>query len=281
MQQQNVNTNTNTNLNTNVNKKILIGLPVSSRDWVLPHFLERVLSQDYDKKNIIIYFIANNITDNSLKILKNFKQENKDKYIDIIIEEINSKTFFQDERIASVRETFTYEWLGFLRNKLLKKCVELDCDYLLSCDSDILLRPDTITRLVSHKLHIVSSLIYNGYITEGIENAYLYPNILKEIAPRNYTHIVSQRTKYPEQNPIGKLLKVDFTGACILISKDVCKVARYTNPIAVTSHNQGEDEFFCLSARAYKYELFCDVSVFNLHCMNEDILKYFLDNELV
>jgi len=293
-----------------MNKKVLISCPISNRDYILPYYLRHIYNLDYNKKNINIYWIINNSkpNDKSYDLLNEFKNKYNNKYNSIIIEIFNSKENFYDtnERSNSNRVKYIYSWLAILRNKILKKCVDLNCDYLFSNDSDILIRPDTLNRLLGHNEHIVSSLIYNGYIHipknisndyNPIKNAYRFPNILKKINSVNeltemdkiffinsgidtidriYTHISNYRIKFPEKNPINKLINVDYTGASILMSKDVCKKTRYEK-----NKVYGEDEPFCYSAKQAGFQLYCDVSLFQYHCMNQDILNYFLDNGFI
>lgn len=303
-------------------KKILISCPVSNRDWILPYYLNHIYDIEYDKSMIDIYWIVNNCSkkDKTLDMLRDFKKKHKNKYNSITIEIYNSKIIFdknfQDSRVKHIRDEKTYKWLAKLRNKILKKAISLNCDYLLSVDSDILVKPDILNRLLEHDKDIVSSLIYNGYLYkpkktpkdyDPIKKAYKYPNIMKDIGficpicrmenlyqnntfinytqkrqfcmkckkqvetkHKLYTHIVNNRVKKPEKCPKGKLLRVDFTGACILISNEVCKKAKYD-----VNKTYGEDEPFCFSARDVGFELWCDVSVYSQHIMSKDLLEKF------
>jgi hypothetical protein len=254
--------------------KILISCPVSSRAWILKYYLDHIYNIDYDKKLIDIYWIANNIKDNSLEILNKFKNKYENEYNSITIEVVKNIVSFQDERSVKIREKYTYNILSDLRNKILKKCVDLNCDYLFSCDSDILVNKDILNRLTAHNLPIVSSLIYNGYLVNNIEEAYKYPNILNEIGYRVYKHIVNYRTKNPKENIVGTLVQCDFTGACVLMSKDVCSKTQYS------WHKQGEDEPWSFSARQNGFKLYCDISTFQYHIMSEKILELYLEGKL-
>jgi len=198
---------------------------------------------------------------------------------------------FKDKRDTDIRRKYTYTWLSHLRNKILKKCIKLNCDYLFSVDTDILIKKDLLNRLLEHKKHIVSALIYNGYLYmpknapidyNPIKNAYKYPNIMRNLPIKDdkfniynrirYEHIVNYNVEYPEKNEHGKLLEVDYTGACILISKNVCEKAEYNVNEVI-----GEDEPFCFSAKESGFKIYCDVSCFQHHCMSEEIYNYFME----
>lgn len=253
-----------------MDKKILIGCPVHNREWILPYYLRDLLKLEYNKKLIDIYWIINNSKDSSLGLLKEFKQKYKDEYNSITIEILNSTTKFKDKRTVNIREQYTYSWLALLRNKLTQKCVKLGTDFLWSHDCDILFKKDTLKRLLSHNENIVSCLLYNSYLHTP-EEPWRYPNILNEIGNRLYKHIVNYKTKNPDKNPTGTLIPCDFTGASILISKDVCKIAKYD------WHKLGEDEPFCYSARQAGFNLWCDASLYVQHVMSEDLLEQFKD----
>lgn len=253
-----------------MDKKILIACPVSTRGWIIPYYLRNLKNLDYDKKLMDIYWIINNSTDNSFSLLKGFQRLHKNQYHAIEIESCSSKTKFKDERRLEVRKQYTYHWLAELRNKILKKCLDLNTDYVLSTDCDILFKSDLLKRLLSHDKPLVSSLLYNGYLVgRSLDEAYKYPNILRKISSNQYEHIVNYKVKYPEKNPIGTLISCDLTGACILIRRDVCSKARYD------WHLQGEDEYFCCSAKEAGFDIWCDVSMYSQHVMSPELLDHF------
>jgi len=245
------------------------------REWVLPYYLRSIYELEYDKRLIDIYWIVNNSTDNSYEMLREFKQKYHAEYRSIKIEIINSNVKFEDDRNDYIRKTYTYEWLSALRNKIMDYCVSNKNDYLFSSDSDIILKKDTLTRLVEHDKQIVSSLIYNGYIFLDIENAYKYTNVLNNITNTNYVHKVNFRTKFPEKNPYGMIISCSFTGACVLMTREVCSKTRYA------WHEQGEDEFWSRTAKNAGFNLWCDISLFNYHAMEQSILDYFVGKGFV
>lgn len=255
-----------------MDKKILISCPVGgTRSWILPYYLRNLYNLDYNKKLIDIYWILNNSYDDSLSLLQEYKQKFENEYNSITIEIYKDKKKFKDERKTNIRQQHTYPLLALLRNKILDKTVELDCSYLWSSDSDILFKPDTLNRLLSHNKNIVSCLLYNSYLFTP-ESPWKYTNILKDIGNRTYQHISNFKTKNHDKNPIGTLVSCDFTGASILISKEVCKVTRYAD-----NKIYGEDEPWSFSARQAGYSLWCDISLYVQHVMSPDYLPQFKD----
>jgi cellulose synthase/poly-beta-1,6-N-acetylglucosamine synthase-like glycosyltransferase len=269
-----------------MNKRILISCPISGRSWILPHYLKSILKLDYPKKLIDIYWIVNNSKDNSIQLLQDFKEQYKNEYNSIYIEIFNNKSIPPDERtkgldfktkkLKDVRTQYIYSWLAELRNKILDKCDKLNCDYLLSSDSDIILKPCTLNRLIENDKDICSCLIYNGYLYDRIENGYKYTNMLKKDINNNYVHIVNYKTKYPFKNTNGTIIPVDFSGACMLIKKEVCQ----NKNIRFSWYSQGEDEPFSKSAILQGFKFYGDISLYQNHIMSPECLEYYLEGKI-
>jgi len=259
----------------NLEKRILIAAPVSRREWVLSYYLRNLYNLTYPKHLTSIYWIINNSNDQTFQILSEFANAHQHEYARIKIDVFDNPKIPEDNRnqkrdeqgnLTSNRREFIYDWLSTLRNKLLKKCVEWDCDYLLSSDSDILMRPDCIEKLLSHNADVCAGLIYNGYLYAPDSDNYMkFPNILKRQPDGNYTHIYN----YYVKNKTG-FLECDFSGACILISKEVCMVSKYASDKAY-----GEDLPWSQSVQAAGYKIYCDCSCYNQHVMSEKLLDQF------
>lgn len=267
-----------------MDKKILIACPISNREWVLDYYLNNIYKIEYPKNLISLYFIVNNSSDRSSDILKEFKSKYKSEYNNIKIDICNSKKNFKDDRSAKTRNEFTYNWLSELRNKITRECVKRDHDYLFSCDSDILVPSNILKKLLSHKKDFVASLIYNGYLYtpkgaeedyDPIKNAYKFPNILRGSAYSGYKHLVNSNVKNPNLVDYeNSLTEVDFSGAVFLASKEICGAGKYC------WHQQGEDEPFCRSSKMKGFKLYCDLSCYSQHMMNDNILKMYLNEDL-
>lgn len=265
-----------------MSKKVLIACPINNREWVLPLYLKHLEGIDYPKSLISFYFILNNSTDNSDKILKEFKDRNKNVYNHIKIEICNSKINFKDTRDTKIRIENTYSWLALLRNKILKECIKRKHDFLFSCDSDIIVKADILKRLMSHDKDMISSLIYNGYLFkpqdaddmyDSILNAYKFTNILNKVNMSGYQHICDDRIQNPQLVTNG-IVEVDFTGAVFLAKREVCEAGKFK------WDKQGEDEPFCKSVKGSGYKIYCDLGMYSQHMMSESIMGMYKDDTL-
>lgn len=267
-------------------KKILLLCPVRDRAWVLPYYLKHVYNLDYPKHLISILWLINQSKDDSEKILKEFKNKYEHEYNKIEIEhyksnkiipeynrERNDKVYvYSDGRKEVVKDKSTdavYTHLAEIRNYLLSKIG--DHDYIFSCDSDILVRSDCLSKLVSHGKDVISAIIFNGYKAAGKENAWRYPNVLRVLSDGKIEHVANSYIRKSPEATESKLLRINITGAVYLISNEVAKKVKYAY------HVKGEDTPFCLDAESKGFEIWCDTGIFNRHIMDKEMLKEYLE----
>lgn len=240
---------------------VTIAAPVRNRAWILNQYLHHIVNIDYPKKLINIHFVLNDSTDKSRDILINFQQKYRLEYNNIYIDTIN-RFVPEDKRISSIRNQHTYHHLSILRNYILSK---VKTDYLFSVDSDILVSPKSLLKLLFHNKDIISGLIYNGYIKDPV-HPYRYTNIMKYESDGVLRHVSNFYTKTAPLLKESKVLEIDVTGAMCLIKREVCRLAKYG------WHYQGEDVYFCDTAKKNGFKIHCDISVFAQHIMNSNQL---------
>jgi hypothetical protein len=264
---------------------ISIVAPIRNREKYLPYYLENIFNLNYDKKNIVLFFLINNSFDSSKKILKDFKAKNNKNYKNIIIEDINKNINGYNEAVkkiygrtipknvnadrdVAVRNIFLYSHLAEMRNYILNKC---NTDYIFSVDSDIMVYPETLNELLLNNKKCISALICNGHHYKKIKeknnvkiDEYKYSNCLyytKENKPR---HIF--KSSYNKG-----LIEIDITGAVYLIHKDIYKKCKYGYDL------NGEDAYFCRQVQNLGYKIYCDTNIKLPHCMSEELLQEYID----
>lgn len=220
---------------------ILLGCPVHNRGWILPLYLKHVYEINYPRRYIALCFIVNDSYDDSMKLLREFKDEHALEYKDIILKELN---FSMPMDIRQNRvEKKIYRRIADVRNAFLG-CIS-DEDYVFSIDSDIMADENSMIRLLSHNKDIISALVFN-------DPDHHYPNIL---------NVKNGKIEHYFNFPCNSLFQVDITGAAYLIKSEICKKVKYEY------HILGEDVPFCLKAKTMGYELWCDSSVKCRHIM--------------
>jgi len=195
---------------------VTIGTLVRDREFVLPLFLEHIYKINYDKNKIDILFLVNNSKDNSYKILKEFKKKYINEYNSIRIEFKTFKNMPQDERTTK-REKI-YPFLAELRNMLWG--LVNNTDYLFSVDSDILItNTEILNKLISHKKHVISGLICNGF-QDFIKNPYDRYNSGYFSSNEGWKSLSLAMINNLKRKQID-VIDVDLTGAICLFDKEI------------------------------------------------------------
>ncbi|NLG32123.1 MAG: glycosyltransferase [Syntrophomonadaceae bacterium] len=228
-----------------MNPRVMIGCPVRNRAWILPRYLECLCRIEYPKDLIEFCFIINNSIDNTENILQHFARDNSSP-VRLIKVDIA-------EEYAHKRGFYSFKHLAFLRNLLLNEFQNSACQFLFSVDSDILVPPHSLSRLIQNQCDIVSGLVCNGH---HLNDSRIY-NIL------NWTD--NNRLQHVKDFPRDRLFPVDCTGAAYLISRNVVEGhgIRY-------SHLMGpEDIGFCMEAAKKGVKIYCDGRIEFIHVMDE------------
>lgn len=134
------------------------------------------------------------------------------------------------------------EKMPALRNMTVRRALEGGYDYLFSVDTDIILHPETLLRLLEADKDIVSELFW----TNGWCNAWMYDQ--------------SSGMKAEWVRP--GLYQVGMTGACTLMNTKVFMAGVDFSPIPnIRKALWGEDRWFCIRAAVLGFEMWIDT-----HC---------------
>ena len=132
--------------------------------------------------------------------------------------------------------------VGELRNMTIRKMLDGGYDYWLSIDTDIVVDPWTLYRLIEADKDIVSEIFW----TQHWCNAWMYDQ---------YTP--PEREWY---NP--GLYRTGMTGACTLVKRKVFEAGGDYTPIPnIRKALRGEDRHFCVRAACAGFEMWVDT-----HC---------------
>jgi GT2 family glycosyltransferase len=179
-----------------------------------------------------------------------------------------------------------YLWLneqnGFIddmRNNSVIKALSEQCSHLFMFDSDMVLHPDVIMKLLENNLDICGALCFKRYPP-------FYPVLFKQISGDiNKKNLSSIRYDHITKWKDNEIIEVDAIGAGVMMIKmNVFKNLEqpYFDRIYKTRQNNqdiffGEDISFCIKAKRAGYKIYSDTSVkcghLCLHNINEDDYK--------
>lgn len=153
------------------------------------------------------------------------------------------------------------------RNKLAAKAVELECDYVMWFDSDMVFEPDTLERLIAHDKDIVTGIYHR-------RSGSYKPVLFKELTDNgDGTFTAVDYLDYPTDG----LFKVAGMGfGCVLMKTSVLFDMAVNMKDWFTPNGRiGEDLSFCHRATQLGYEIWADPSIRLGHVGNMIITKEF------
>jgi cellulose synthase/poly-beta-1,6-N-acetylglucosamine synthase-like glycosyltransferase len=237
-----------------MNKTVLIGCPIQNRSSCVDDYLEHIYNLDYPKEDIILAFFVNNSTDETGEIIREFYKEHQKEYRQCL--------YFESDKILKGRQDNQmrmhgrdYTLFTVVRNTFLKKILRYSWDYFYSVDSDVLVPPDSLKKLLSHGKDVCSALIYNG-----TKMGYKHYNSYISAGKDKYRVIYEDMVNSP--TPI----RVDVTGACYLIKRKVLDAG-----VRYRFFRMGEDGGFCQSAINKGFGLWCDPTIRPEHLLEGKI----------
>ncbi len=154
--------------------------------------------------------------------------------------------------------------LDVMRNDIVERAMYAGCSHLVMMDTDMTYHPQTITKLLSHKLPVVGALCYRRY---------------PPFDPLMYRGELNSYQSITDWKP-GDLIEVDATGTgCIMFEMSVFKRLpkpwfRFRpNPDADTMGDVGEDIGFCYDLRKMGYTIHVDTSVPSGHLSTMEVTE--------
>jgi GT2 family glycosyltransferase len=165
------------------------------------------------------------------------------------------------------------------RNRAAKHALEMDCDYLLFIDDDVLVPPDTLSRLLKHEKDIIAGLVViRGYPFNvmAFKRTYDKKKISKswDGGLTFYNDLpVDKRYKDKRLKPLIPVAAVGFS--CALIHTDVLKALE--PPYFVTGQYHTEDVYFCVRAATELTpapSIFMDTTLRCGHLMNPEYVSW-------
>lgn len=177
------------------------------------------------------------------------------------------------------RKQERYTHFAMLRNKVLDHFLAGDWDYMVSIDSDVMVHPDCVSRLVAKIQEkpgygMIAGIV-NNTRREGMKRkfnkaTYNFGNIEPKSSKKGINRCAPIR-KFIR----GEFLDVDYTGACAII--DGAMLRAYPD-IRWGSHKSSEDLFFSERMTEAGFKIGVDTTIATLHMMDDTV--YLEDREV-
>ena len=260
--------------------RILIGSPIHQKPNILQEFLTSLKELDNSDLDIGYVFIDDNVNPTSSQLLENFSLEFPDSLI------IESSMLGIAESEKYICDDFTHKWsesliwkVAAFKNFIIDIAIEENVDYLFLIDSDLVLHPLTVAKLVEAKKQIISEIFWTQWQPPHepalpqvwwSDHYNLVPKGRWEILSDEEANIRQEgflsQLKTPGIYPVGGL------GACTLIAKTALQKGVNFSEIPNLSF-RGEDRHFCIRATALGFFLYVDTHYPAYHIYRESDLS--------
>lgn len=245
--------------------KILMATLIKNREWCLKEYLDAMEKQSkkYSSDNISWYFIVNDSTDNSQKIVEDFKKKFDKKYNGRIeIEVVNFNNCDVKDHSWSRQKLLN---MSYMRNKVAGKMIEMGLDAIFMVDTDIILQSnDTLRHMVSLERDVLSEVFWASW---GNNDSRKWPNVWINggwnVTP-GFINMLKQKGVY----------EVGGLGACTVYFKDAfMRGCNFDRVNFLPQEINGEDRDFCCRASVRGVKLYADTYKTPIHLEKEDFVK--------
>jgi hypothetical protein len=250
---------------------VLVGSTVRQKPAILKEFLNSLSDLDCIGIHTDFIFIDNNDSEESSKLLKEFKVEGSTVFLG---------TDKPTEQYHCTEETHFWNdsliWkIAAYKDFILRFSLEHNYSHVLMIDSDLVLHPLTLRQLLDTEKDIVSEIFWTEWMPQTSElpqvwmcGQYSYHSGGSQVPDEEknrQTAAVITKLKTPGLYEVGGL------GACTLISaKAIDKGVSYSQIQNVDYW--GEDRHFCIRAAVLGFKLFVDTHYPAFHIYRESDL---------
>lgn len=240
--------------------KVLIGLPIYDRAWILPEWFAAIERQDYPLEKIgFLFLMAPHDPDTVNELMAWSERHPEVTSFDMVtVPNLDHDTHPEGARIWTYNK---YRKMVTLRNRLLDQVTAMAPDRFFSLDSDILLEDPTTLRYLlqlSVKHPAVTPLLYMTPVGVGFPSTMTW----SEGFP-------GSRCGRAPDYPIGKVFQTDVIMAAKMMTPEV-----YTN-IRYEYHDQGEDIGWSANCARAGIPLYLASNIYCPHIMSRAHLKQY------
>lgn len=247
--------------------KVLIGLPIYKRAWILEYWLMCIENQNHPLDHIGFLFELGPEDDDTHNILWDWQSKHPEIAVfDAQLDTVRPHSAHEEGKRFWSQEK--YSNMVAFRNSLLERATGLadQFDYYFSLDSDLLIEdPNSITQLIEDcqdpDVHVVSPLSYMTPRDKAYPSIMYWEGKPGGRAIRNHARF-----------EVNSLYKVDIVMAAVFMTREVFTQARYC------LHKQGEDLGFATELARLGFTSYTDTRVYANHIMHKATLESYLNN---
>lgn len=241
--------------------KLLIGCPIYKRDWIFPMWVAALERQSIPLSDIGFIFETSPNDESTISMMNRWRSVHPE----IPLFEMNERPDLPHfEHVENSRQwtMSKYQNMISLRNSLLKRAREIEPEYYLSLDSDVIMKnPSSLELMI-------------GHIKDGADAVntlmFMTPFDTKFPSVMTWKNDEENRAYREDSYPIGQFFKADVIMAAKMMSKEVYKTVNYQ------FHVQGEDLGWCTDARSKGFQLYCASYIYSPHIMHRSMLEQFV-----
>ncbi|MFP7255726.1 glycosyltransferase [Terribacillus goriensis] len=237
---------------------VLIGTTVKQDPDILAAYLDSLNRLQTTELSIFYCFIDDNDDPKSSTLLSAFAAEHDA----VILPSETTDSYQKDEHTHYWTEALIWK-VAALKNKIISYAVEQKMDYIFFVDSDIVLHPATLEKLLASQKDIISCIFW----TQWQPGTQALPQVWLKDEYEQFTHHrgealsdterAARHQEFLEQMRKPGTYEVGGLGACTLITREALNKGVHFGEIPNLSF-WGEDRHFCIRAAALGISLFVD-----------------------
>lgn len=264
--------------------KVLIGSPIHQKPNILREFLISLKELKKDELDIQYCFIDDNSIKESSLILVNFKEQERK----VTILKNNDTSVYICDDYTHIWSNELIQKVSKFKNLIIQRAIKENFDYLFLIDSDLILHPNTLKRLVSLNKEIISNIFWTKWQPDSYEQPQVWLKDTYTLYDSEGGVGITEAEALKKSSDFLEMLKKPGTykvgglGACTLISKSALSKGVNFDKIYNISF-WGEDRHFCVRAAVLGIQLYVDTYYPAHHIYrSEDLLKvdsYKLENK--
>ncbi|BCW95455.1 MAG: glycosyltransferase [Fimbriimonadales bacterium] len=255
--------------------RVLIASPVRQKPAILQHFLEGLRRLDTTGLEIAYLFVDNNDDAQASQMLRAFKGQ-----VSAPVHCLRLPVAEPYQRTeASHHWTESLIWrLAAIKDGMLHAALQHDYDYVFLVDSDLVLHPQTLRRMVSCQRDILAQVFWTVWSHDKppLPNVWYADHYNLYRVRRKQTLERDEQVRRTEAFLsalafYSGVYRVSGLGACTLISRRAIEAGVGFSELRGSLHT-GEDRHLCLRAESLGLRLFADATLPPLHLYRESEL---------